>query len=83
MAGKKVSNGAKPRARGVKRPARISEADLAAGIYPEGDVRNRPEVRAWLDFWAAKGPFKLPKDLAPVWVGHRRPCASCGRLTDH
>ena len=29
-------------------PGQISKEDLAAGIYPEGDVRNRPDVRNWM-----------------------------------
>lgn len=31
-----------------KKPQKISPEDLAAGIYPEGDIRNRPDVRAWM-----------------------------------
>ena len=30
-----------------RQPQKISSKDLAAGIYPEGDMRNRPDVRAW------------------------------------
>ena len=32
----------------IDSPKRISDEDLAAGIYPEGDVRNQPAVRAWM-----------------------------------
>jgi hypothetical protein len=61
------------------RPGRISDDDLAARIYPPEDVRNRPDVRRWLE--EHDGPFMMPRGLPSVWLGERRPCPCCGRLT--
>lgn len=61
---------------------RISDEDLRAGIYPPGDVRNEPSVKAWcLD------ALQRSVDLAPYfghradYVGHRAHCSHCGALS--
>lgn len=60
-----------------KDTGRISEEDLRAGIYPDGDVRNQPAVRERM---LRSRPVKLPSDLPAIWVGPRTRCASCGAL---
>jgi hypothetical protein len=64
----------------VPRTDRISDEDLASGIYPEGDVRNKPAVRDWMRECASRGPLVLPRGMEAVWTGPRPRCLSCGRL---
>lgn len=72
----------------IQRPGRakwrermISPEDLAAGIYPEGDVRNRPDVRDWMrdNPWRglpALGTFEQRFAARPR-------CRCCGALRVH
>lgn len=56
---------------------RISQEDLEAGIYPEGDVRNQPDVRRRME--EIRGSkLVLPRGLPPV-PGAGRCCPTCGR----
>lgn len=56
---------------GTTRAERICDEDLAAGRYPPGDIRNRPEVRAAL---AAARPVDLePFRGCKPWERDRMP----------
>jgi len=73
---------------GTKLPGRISKVDLAAGIYPDGDVRNTSEVRRWmaqmhLDSIARKAERRFEPHTAPssLWLGPRTHCPHCGALS--
>lgn len=58
---------------------RISPEDLDAGVYPDGDVRNLPQVRERFEELKRKG-LELPRGLPPVWVGHdEHRCPTCGK----
>jgi hypothetical protein len=72
----------------IKRPSKakwregmISPEDLEAGIYPEGDVRNRPEVRDWMrdNPWRGLPP---PRSFEERFAARPR-CPCCGELRRH
>ena len=74
-------DGKPPAPRGSKLPGRIPQDDLDAGRYPEGDVRNRPDVRAWLD--RHSGKLTLPRGMDEAFFAPPPTCECCGQVVRH